>query len=447
MFNKNFVFGCATASYQIEGAPNVDNKVPSIWDTFTKIKGNIDDSTDGSTCALSYYKYKEDVKLLKELGVSSYRFSIAWTRVMDENNNPNEKGIQYYISLCKELVSNGIKPLITLYHWDLPQWIQDKGGFLNRDIVSYFEKYVDVITKALSPYTNEFITVNEPQVILTLGHMYGVHAPGLKLSTKDLLVCVHNLLLMHGTAVKVIRKNVPSSFIGIAPCMRPLIPITKDDLLYKKCYEAMFYLDKNGEFVNQTPIYLDPIIFGNYPKNYYEDFKDILPDIKEGDLELISQKIDIIYYNFYTGTYASLDENNNLKIADMSKGYKTGNVPWLQVIPSTLYYGPKYLYERYKHPIAISENGYCNDDILSKDNKVHDEERIEYINEYLKELDKVSKEIDLRGYYYWSLLDNFEWNNGLSKRFGLVYINYSNNERVKKDSFFHYQNIIKNKGI
>ncbi len=448
MFNKDFIFGASTASYQIEGSIDKDGKTKSIWDTYTSVKGNILDNSDGTVVCDSYIKYKDDVKILKELGVKAYRFSIAWTRVIDENNNPNQLGLDYYINLCKELIKNDIKPFITLYHWDMPQWLEDKGGFLNDDISDYFEHYADVVTKALGEYATDYITINEPQVIFTLGHVYCVHAPATKFTDKEMLQAIHNLLKCHGKAVKVIRKNVKNSTVGFAPCSRPAVPTNKNnELLVKKCYDKYFECKREIEFPNRVAIYSDPVFLGDYPKEYYEEFKGDIPNITKEDLELISQPVDYIYQNYYSGNYYSLDENNNLFMEDFCFGYPEGNIDWLQVVPETLYYGPKFLYERYKKPIIISENGFCNNDVISLDGKVHDPERTDYIQRYLLELERVSKEIEVKGYFVWSLFDNFEWNAGLRKRFGLVYIDYRNGNRIKKDSFFEYQKIIKNGGI
>ena len=448
MFKKDFIFGAATASYQIEGYVDADGRCESIWDVFCKNKNNSIDGSDGSRVCESYKKYKDDVKLLKSLGVDAYRFSISWPRVIDKDNKPNQKGINYYVKLCKELIKNNIKPFVTIYHWDMPQWIEDLGGFLNDDIVKFFSYYTDIITKALKGLVSDFITINEPQCILFNGHDACVFAPGNKYSDKEMLKAIHNLLKCHGAAVKIIRKNIPNSTVGFAPNSRPLCPVDRNNLLLEeKCYEKYFKLDRNFEFANSVSIYSDPIFLGDYPKSYYEDFKDILPNITKEDLELIHQPLDYIYQNIYSGNYCSLDEDNNLVIEKFKPGFPTGNMDWLQVVPEALYYGPKYLYKRYKLPIIISENGFCNVDMIHLDGKVHDAQRIDYMKRYIKELDNVSNIVDVKGYFAWSLMDNFEWNSGVSKRFGLVYIDYNNGNRIKKDSFYEYKKIIKNRGL
>ncbi len=447
MFQKDFIFGAATAAYQIEGSINKDNRVKSIWDTFTEKEGTIMDGSDGSIVCDSYIKYKDDVKLLHELGVNSYRFSIAWGRVIDCNNEPNPLGIKYYQDLCKELLKYNIKPYVTLYHWDLPQWLMDKGGFLNDEISDYFMYYTEIVTQALDGLVSDYITINEPQCIIFMGHDACLFAPGIKYNDKEILHAIHNLLKCHGKAVKIIRKNVKNSTIGFAPCSRPLVPVHDDPLLYQKCYLKYFSLDRSFEYANSVAIYSDPIFLGDYPKEYYLQFKDCLPNITKEDLELISQPIDYIYQNIYTGNYYSLDKDNNLVKNDFDFGYPEGNIDWLQIMPKALYYGPKYLYERYKKPIIISENGLCNVDFVSLDGKVHDPQRIDYIHRYMLELDKVSKEIPVKGYFYWSLMDNFEWNCGLKKRFGLVYVDYKTGNRIPKDSYYYYKDVIKRGGV
>ena len=448
MFDKDFILGAATASYQIEGYVDKDGRCESIWDTFCKKEGAIADGSDGTKVCESYVKYKDDVKILKSLGVNAYRFSIAWPRVITKENKPNKKGINYYVKLCKELLKCNIRPVVTIYHWDMPQWIADLGGFLNDKIVDYFEYYTDVITKALSGLVKDFITINEPQCILHMGHAACAFAPGIKYSDKEMLKAIHNLLKCHGIATKVIRKNIKNSTVGFAPCSRPMCPSDRNNkLLEEKCYQKYFTVDRSFEYANSVAIYSDPIFLGDYPKSYYEDFKDVLPNITKEDLELISQPLDYIYQNIYSGNYYSLDDNNNLVKNNFDFGYPEGNIDWLQVVPEALYYGPKYLYKRYKLPIIISENGLCNADVISLDFKVHDPQRIDYMKRYLLELEKVSKEIEVKGYFAWSLFDNFEWSSGLRKRFGLVYVDYKTGQRIKKDSFYAYKKIIKNRGV
>lgn len=442
MFNKDFIFGVATASFQIEGASNIDGKMPSIWDTHCKKDGNIYDNSNGDIACDSYHRYLEDVEIISNLHAKTYRFSISWPRVYNDGVI-NKAGINYYRNLAKSLIEKGIKPCVTLYHWDMPQAIQDKGGLLNPDFPKWFSEYVDAVTKELGDLVSEYITINEPQCIVFLGHRTKEHAPGLSLTDKELLQAIHNVLLAHGYAVRAIRKNVPNSTVGFSPCSRGVIPIdNQNEKLYNLCYNKFFEFNRNYDFSYGISIWSDPVFLGDYPKEYYEIFKDILPDIKEGDFEIISTPIDYCYQNIYSGDYFDLDENGNLIMLPKVQGYAEGNIFWCQVVPEALYYIPKFLYQRYKKPIIISENGIPCHDAISLDGEVHDPNRTDFIKRYLIELEKASKEVDIRGYYYWSLLDNFEWAWGYTKRFGLVFVDYKTGRRIPKDSYYEYRKII-----
>lgn len=442
MFDKDFIWGAATAAFQIEGATNVDGRIPSIWDTQCEIEGNIADKSNGDEACLSYYKYKEDVKLLKKMHAKAYRFSISWPRIFP-NGKLNLKGVKYYRNLAKELIKNGIRPYATIYHWDMPQNIEDKGGFLNTDFPLWFEEYVDALTKSLGDLVKDYITINEPQCIMYLGYRTKEHAPGKSVSDAELLQGIHNLLLAHGRAVKVIRRNVEDSTIGFSPCSRAYIPINPDNpTLVEKCYNEFFKIDREYNFPYGVSIYSDPVFLGDYPKEYYETFKDILPKITKEDLELISSPIDFCYQNIYSGDYYDLDEFGNLIKLEKKLGCPESNIFWGQVVPESLYYIPKFLYKRYQKPIIISENGMCCHDAISLDGKVHDPNRIDFIKRYLMELEKASKEVSIKGYFYWSLFDNFEWALGYSKRFGIIYVDYQTGERIPKDSYYAYKKII-----
>lgn len=442
MFNKDFIWGVATASFQIEGATNVDGRIPSIWDVHCQKDGNIADKSNGDYACMSYYKYKEDIKLLKKLHVKAYRFSIAWPRIFP-NGKINKKGLKYYRNLASELLKNGITPYVTLYHWDMPQYLEDKGGFLNKDFPLWFEEYVDAVTKNLGDLVKNYITINEPQCIIHLGYRTGEHAPGKHMSDKEILQGIHNLLLAHGRAVRVIRKNVDNSTVGFAPCSRAVVPVNPDNSdLMDKCYNEYYKINREYDFAYGISIYSDPVFLGDYPKDYYEIFKDILPEITKEDLEIISTPIDYCYQNNYSGDYYDLDESGNLIQLDKKLGCPESNIFWGQVVPESLNYIPKFLYQRYKHPIIISENGMCCHDSVSLDGKVHDPNRIDFVRRYLCELEKAAKEVPVKGYFYWSFMDNFEWALGYSKRFGMVYVDYETYQRIPKDSYFAYKKII-----
>jgi len=446
MFDKDFIWGAATAAFQIEGATNVDGRIDSIWDTHCRVDGNIKDKSNGDNACLSYYKLKEDVKLLKKLHVKAYRFSIAWPRIYP-NGKINPKGLKYYRRLAIELIKNGIKPYVTLYHWDMPQYIEDKGGVLNKDFPIWFEEYVDAVTKNLGDLVKDYITINEPQCIIHLGYRTKEHAPGKSVSERELLQGIHNVLLAHGRAVRAIRRNVEGSTVGFSPTSRACVPINPENKdLYEKCYKEFFKVTRDYDFPYGVAIYSDPVFLGDYPKEYYEIFKDILPEITKEDLEIISTPIDYCYQNNYSGDYYDLDEFGNLYMLDKKLGCPESNIFWGQVVPESLNYIPRFLYERYKKTIIISENGMCCHDAISLDGKVHDPNRVDFMRRYLIELEKAYKDVPIKGYFYWSLFDNFEWALGYSKRFGIIFMDYETGNRIPKDSYYAYKKIIDESG-
>ena len=442
MFGKDFFWGVATAAGQIEGAANADGKSPTIWDIMSQDGGFIrnghlvDDADD------SYNRMDEDIALLKELGVKAYRFSLSWARIIkDGDGEINKKGLEHYSNLVDKLLDAGIEPFITLFHWDLPYGLFLKGGWLNKDIVKAFKRYTEVVANCLGDRVNYFITFNEPQCIL--GGRLGGAIQEAKYATKDKLIMVHNLLLSHGEAVKVLRKH-KNIKVGFAPNNDARIPVTnleEDIEAARQCYFDVARGDMWG-----VSIFSDPVCLGDYPKKYYEiHSKDDLPDIKEGDLELISQPIDFYCQNIYQGIYVKSDGNGGYKVVPPKQNTVYSNMD-LAVTPEALYWGPKFLYERYHVPFVISENGTAVTDIITKDKKIHDSPRIEYLKQYIEEYERAYKEgVDIRGYFVWSLLDNLEWYEGYRKRFGLVYVDYETFERIPKDSFYFYKDLISKK--
>lgn len=438
---KDFIYGVAMASYQIEGGYNEDGKGESIWDVFTHQKGNIRHNDTGDVACDHYHRYKEDVALMAELGVDAYRFSLSWTRIIpDGTGEVNQKGIDFYNGLIDELLAKGIEPYITLYHWDLPQKLYEKGGFLSPEMPRWFYEYASVVGKAFGSRVKNFITINEPQCVLACFNGSG-QAPNLHYSVKDRLTATHNLLKAHGMAVKALRQTVPDARIGYAPCGFVHCPKDNSEQEIEFARKAYFSIPEDDP-TECVSIFSDPVFFGNYPDEYYELFKDVLPDIKQGDFELISQPIDFYCQNIYFG---STGKNVNGKFVkdDYAGGSPRNTLGW-NIYPEAMYWGLRFLYERYKMPIYITENGFANIDIVSLDGKVHDPQRIDFIERYLRELERAKNEgVDVRGYFHWSLLDNFEWGNGYDPRFGLVYVDYNTQKRIPKDSFYYYKNRIK----
>lgn len=442
MFKKDFVWGVATAAAQIEGGYAQGGRGLSVWDVFPKAENA---TFKGQNCSVAndhYNRYKSDVALMKELGVNAYRFSISWSRIIPNGvGEVNQEGIDFYNNLINELISNGITPYVTLYHWDMPYEIYIRGGWLNPDFSNYFASYTKVVADNFADRVKHFITINEPSCVI--GGLGGV-VPNARYTVKESLTMVHNLLLSHGKAVSVLR-NYPGVKIGYAPCCVVPIPNTdkKEDIeAARKCF---FQVEKNHVWGNS--IWSDPVIFGDYPKEYYTiHTKDELPDIKEGDMQIISQPIDFYCQNIYSGNLIESDGNGGFRKVTEPDGQPMTCMDWF-VFEKALYWGPKFLYERYKLPFYISENGVAVTDLVTPDKKVHDGARIEFIRRYLEQLKKAAADgVDVRGYFYWSFMDNFEWWCAYSKRFGLLYVDYQTQERIKKDSYYYYQSIIKENG-
>ncbi|MCF0117132.1 MAG: family 1 glycosylhydrolase [Bacilli bacterium] len=430
---KDFEFGVGVSAYQIEGSPHLYNKLPSVWDTFAHQKRKIKDGSTGDIAVDFINRYKEDIKIIKDLGADSFRLSLSWTRIMNEDDSINKEGLQLYIDIIDEIINNGLKPVITLFHWDLPQYLQDMGGWLNPITLDKFEKYADVVSKTFKGKCMEYHTINEPQCFINVGYRKGEHAPGKKYNLKKILHISHNVLLGHAKAYYAIKRNDKKALASIVSCGSVSLPVNEEPSnieIARKHYFSLSYFN-----TYKVALFLDPIFLGDYPKEYYKLYKHKIDFIKDGDMDYIKGTSDICYQNIYAGVYVG---KGHRKIK-----FDNGDLPWLHITPKCLYYGPKFLYERYHKPIIISENGLSTTDVL-EDNKVHDVKRVKFINDYVQCLmDAKNDGVDVRGYYYWSIFDNFEWGEGYTSRFGLLYINYQTQERIKKDSFFAYKDLIK----
>lgn len=443
-FPKNFFWGAASAAYQIEGAPFKDGRGPSVWDTFSHTQGKIKNGDTGDLACDHYHRFREDVALMKELGLKAYRFSVSWSRILPEGTGKvNEAGIRFYIELVDELLKAGIEPFVTLFHWDLPKAIYDRGGWRNRDIADWFAEYTKIVMDALSDRVRYWITLNEPLCHILLGHYTGGHAPGEKATTGDVFRMLHHMNLAHGKAVQTIRSFAKTpGIIGFAPNPGTGIPLThtKEDIEAAKAYT--YSGTARGIFSNGW--WLDPILIGEYPKDGIEFMADNFPSdmIRDGDMELMSQKLDFLGVNLYFGTFISHDKSGGFTISPKKPGYPITALKWT-VNPQILYFMPKFLYEKYGLPVIITENGVSLPDWISLDGKVHDPNRIDFMHRYLKELKKALDEgVDIRGYFAWSILDNFEWSEGYDERFGLVYVDYDTQKRIPKDSYYWYRDVI-----
>lgn len=445
---KDFVWGVATASYQIEGANKTEGKGLDIWSDYTSIPGRVFDGHTGDEACDHYNRYKEDIALMKDLGIHAYRFSLSWSRIFPQGIGAvNPKGVAFYHHLIDELLAQDIEPYITLFHWDLPSSLADKGGWLNDDISSWFGAYTRFVMSEYGKKVKYIFTINEPQCIVGLGLQQGIHAPGLKLSPREVLKAVHNVLRAHGEAVKVIREMNPQTQIGIAPTCGVALPLSKSEKdieIARKRYFDILPLDK--AYVWSVSLFLDPIILGDYPQKYYELYKQYLPKITQEDLQLISQPLDFLGQNIYNGYQVGEGKKGEYVYPKRKMGYPHTDSGW-PITEEALYWGPKFLYERYKLPFYITENGLSCHDVVSLDGKVHDPNRIDFLNRYLNEYAKAAADgVDVRGYFQWSLMDNFEWCEGYSKRFGLVYVDFESQKRIIKDSGYWYKKVIETNG-
>ena len=397
---------------------------------------------NGDIACDHYHLYRNDINLLKNLGVNAYRFSIAWTRIFPQHDHQvNQLGLAFYDNLVNRLLALRIEPIITLYHWDMPQYLEDQGGFLNRGIVDEFAYYASFIAHHFKGRVKYYVTINEPQCIVELGLRRGEHAPGKHLDLKDSLLAVHHILLCHGAAVKAMREVDQTLKIGIALTSSVVLPINGEDSeLVGKARERQFSLQYNDFF--GFSLYGDPIYLKDYPREYYEMYKGLHPSITKDDLAIISTPVDICYLNIYSGYYVDLT-NRELTALPFPPATKVGSLPWLRFTPEALYYGPRFVYERYGKPIIISENGACIEE-HDLDLHIDDADRIEYLATYLDQLQRARGEgIPIQGYFYWSLLDNFEWAEGHGKRFGLVRVDFKTQTRRVKQSYYFYRDYIK----
>ena len=440
-----FHWGVATSSYQIEGAHNVDGRGPSVWDVFSRSKGRVKSGDTGDMACAHYTKFAEDIKLMKELGVNSYRFSISWPRIfpIGTEQKLNQKGMDFYDRLVDMLLENRIKPFITLNHWDMPQGLEDLGGWTNRETVEHFVKYGHYISKNLGDRVFNWITHNEPWCISFLGYVAGIKPPGLKNKWAKSLQAAHNLLLSHGKVIPEIRTNAVQAKVGITLNLNTAIPASDSDYDKKACefYDAQF-----------NRLYLDPLYNQRYPALLFESLlekksikKTDLNFIKEGDYKSIATQTDFLGVNYYS---RGVVRNNEIaeslnKKQNVAMGPKT-DFGW-EVYPKGLYDLLKKLQKEFNiKEIIITENGCSYADRPDEHNVINDQKRITYHRSHIEQLQiAINEGVPCSGYFAWSLMDNFEWAEGYSQRFGLIWIDFETLERIPKESYYWYQKFLK----
>ena len=431
MLKKEFIYGVASASFQIEGA--ADKRLPCIWDTFCAKENTVADGSNGDIACDHYNRWNEDIELIDSLGVDAYRLSISWPRVITESGELNPEGVEFYLNILKELKKRNIKAFVTLHHWDLPQHLEDNGGWLNRETSYKFAQYVHLITVAFGDLVHSYATLNEPFCSAFLGYEIGVHAPG-KVGREFGKKAAHHLLLAHGLAMSVLAKNSPNTLNGIVLNFTPAYAVDDKN-------ENILAASFADDYYNQW--YIKPIFDGKYPEILQELPDNCHPEIHPGDMEIISHSVDFLGINFYTRSVYKASDDDYFE--ELPATGKLTDIGW-EVYPQAFTELLQSLNERYDlPPIYITENGAAiNDKIV--DNEVVDQDRIDYYQEHLLAVnDAIESGVNIQGYFAWSLMDNFEWAEGYLKRFGIVYVDYESQIRTIKNSGHAYKTLISNR--
>jgi beta-glucosidase len=445
-FPKDFVWGAATAAYQIEGAYQNDGKGLSVWDMFCRKPGAVWENHTGDTACDHYHRCKTDIMLMKEIGLQGYRFSISWPRVIPEGvGTVNERGLDFYDRLVDDLLAAGIAPYATLFHWDTPYELYCRGGWLNPNSPDWFAEYTRVVVTRLGDRVRHWMTLNEPQVFVLVGLMEGRHAPGDRLALASVLRAAHHTLLAHGKSVQVIRAVSPRSCrVGYAPVGRSVIPATEAAEDVEAAREATFSCDFMGLWSNAW--WMDPIFRGHYPEDGLQLYGGQMPWVGSQDMETIHQPLDFFGMNTYFALPVRRGEEGRPKAVAFPPGHPMTSFNW-QITPSALYWTPRFFWERYRLPIVITENGLANPDWVGPDGRVHDPQRIDFTGRYLAQFRRAIEEgVEASGYFHWSLMDNFEWAEGYRQRFGLIHVDYTTQQRTLKDSARWYGEVIRTNG-
>ena len=430
-FPENFLWGAATASAQIEGGWNEDGRTPSIWDVAPERK--IKNGDNCHTACDHYHRWREDVALMKALGLKSYRFSVSWSRIMPEEGGINPAGLKFYSDLVDELKKSGIEPLVTLYHWDLPVWVQEKGGWMSEKIIPLFADYTRAVVDLLSDRVAFWIPMNEPQCFIVSGHMTGAQAPFMH-RFLALSKLTRNCLMAFHASAEIIRKYAKTTpKIGIAMATSAFVPENQSEEAIKDAEYRSFYV-KSGVMSNRW--WGDPLLLGKSVRAYG------IYHIAEKDMPLVRTQLDFIGVNVYSPFNTNGWDGSGKDIPDEQKN----SLGWVND-GRCLYWTIRFWNERYGLPILVTENGFCDNDVVSPDGFIHDEKRIAYMKDYIENVKRaVDEGYPVLGYQYWSLLDNFEWAEGYRPRFGLIHMDFDTRKRTPKDSAAYYEKVIETNG-
>ncbi|MEC8321763.1 MAG: GH1 family beta-glucosidase [Planctomycetota bacterium] len=446
-FPESFAWGVAAAAYQIEGAFDQDGRGRSVWDDFCDREGAVAQGDTGKIACDHYHRFGEDVEIMRSLGVHAYRLSIAWPRILPEGiGRVNEAGLDFYDRLVDRLLEAGIRPWATLFHWDMPSTLFERGGWLDRESAAWMGEFAAVVAARLGDRVHDWITLNEPQVYIQHGHADGIHAPGLKLPLRDRLVAGHNTMRAHGHATRAIRASSPGpcrigyTVVGCASC-----PVDDRPETIAAARESTNDIDPAHHFNNAW--WLDPVCLGRYPVHGLELYGADAEGLDvESDLAEMHEPIDFLGLNIYQGGRVRAGADGRPEGVPHPVGGPITHFDW-PVVPEALRWGPFFIHERYGLPVFITENGLASMDWVSRDGGVHDVNRIDFTARYLEQLSKAIEDgADVRGYFHWSILDNFEWAMGYTRRFGLVHVDYETQVRTVKDSARWYAEVIRTNG-
>ena len=436
-FPTGFLWGSATASYQVEGAVEEDGRGKTIWDTFSHTAGKTHNGDTGDVATDSYHRYAEDIALMKDLGLKTCRFSVAWSRIFAEGTGqPNSKGLDHYRAFCDALHAAGVEPWCTLYHWDLPQSLEDKGGWQNRDTAKLFADYAGYTAGKLSDVCSHFMTMNEISTFVDLGYGQGIHAPGLKLDRGKLAQVRHHAVLGHGLAVQAIRAAAPHAKVGSAENLQAIVPVFDTPEHVAAAKKAT---------VEENAGYLTVMRTGKYTDHYLQTLGADAPKFTPEEMSAIGSPLDFQGLNVYTATYArAVDNAQGYLVVGNPSSYPHMESPWLTVGPDALYWAPRLANECWNlKEIYITENGCSSADVVAGDGHIYDTDRVMYLRNYMTHLQRATSEgVPVKGYFLWSLLDNFEWTDGYDKRFGITYVDFKTQKRTPKLSSEFYKNVI-----
>lgn len=442
-FPKGFLWGSATAAYQVEGAVHEGGRGQSIWDTFSHTPGKTFNGDTGDVADDFYHLFPDDIKLMKDLGLRTFRFSVAWTRIFPNGTGqPNQQGVDFYNRLVDALLAAGIQPYCTLFHWDLPQALQDGGGWENRDTAKAFADYAGFTAGTLSDRVKHFMTMNEMRTFVEAGYGQALHAPGLKLDAQRLAQLNHYVVLAHGMSVHAIRAHAkPGTKVGIAENVQATTPVIESPEHIEAARRAMR---------EQNASYLTVVHEGRYTDLYLKRLGANAPKFTAEEMTVIKSPMDFVGINIYQPTYVRADDSEKgYAVVNPTASYPHMNSPWLYVGPESLYWAPKLVAEIWKvKEIYITENGASSTDVLTPDGHVYDTGRVMYLRNYLTQLHRaVAEGVPVKGYFLWSLLDNFEWADGYDKRFGIIFVDFVTQKRTPKLSATFYKDVIRDNRV